>query len=72
MSGITNPTTGKIEEKITVPYDSADETEFKTEIQNGISEVPDSFKDKEHLNTPDKRGRDEESDTGEGQRNYRE
>ena len=51
---ISNPATGKIEEKITVPFDSADETEFKTEIENGISEVPDSFKDKEHLNTPGK------------------
>lgn len=51
---ITDPATGKIEEKITVPFGSADETEFKTEIENGVSEIPDSFKDKEHLNTPDK------------------
>lgn len=32
----------------------ADETTFKTEVKTGISEVPDSFQDKEHLNTPDK------------------
>ena len=51
---ITDPATSKIEEKITVPFGSADETEFKTEIENGVSEIPDSFKDKEHLNTPDK------------------
>lgn len=31
-----------------------DETTFKTEVKTGISEVPDSFRDKEHLNTPDK------------------
>lgn len=48
---ISNPVTGKIEDKINVPLHSVDETEFKTEIENGISEVPDSFKDKEHLNT---------------------
>lgn len=31
-----------------------DETIFRTEVENGISKVPDSFKDKEHLNTPEK------------------
>lgn len=31
-----------------------DETIFRTEVENGISKVPDSFKNKEHLNTPEK------------------
>ena len=31
-----------------------DDTAFKTDVKTGISVVPDSFKDKEHLNTPAK------------------
>lgn len=34
--------------------ESPDGTVFKVQIENGISKVPDSFKDKEHLNTPGK------------------
>lgn len=33
---------------------TTDETTFKTNVEKGISRVPDSFKDKENLNTPDK------------------
>ncbi len=31
-----------------------DESTFKTEVENGISKVPESFQNKEHLNTPEK------------------
>ncbi|MCI9657371.1 MAG: hypothetical protein HFI14_02030 [Lachnospiraceae bacterium] len=34
--------------------ESTDGTSFKVEVQYGLSKVPDSFKDKEHLNTPGK------------------
>ena len=62
---IYNTSTNKIDEKISVPITEEpeepegpegpeDENIFKTEIENGISEVPDSFKDKENLNTPEK------------------
>lgn len=34
--------------------ESPDGTKFKLEVENGISKVPDSFKDKENLNTPGK------------------
>ena len=34
--------------------ESANGTALKLQIENTISQVPDSFKDKEHLNTPGK------------------
>ncbi len=59
---IYNTSTNKIDDKISVPITEEpeepegpeDENIFKTEVENGISEVPDSFKDKENLNTPEK------------------
>lgn len=59
---IYNTSTNKIDDKISVPIteepegpeEPEDENIFKTEVENGISKIPDSFKDKENLNTPEK------------------
>ena len=53
---IYNTSTNKIDDKISVPIteEPEDENMYKTEVENGISKVPDSFKDKENLNTPEK------------------
>lgn len=59
---IYNPNTSKIDDKINVPVpkepeepgEPEDKNEFKIEMETGISKVPDSFKDKEQLNTPEK------------------
>lgn len=56
---IYNPNTSKIDDKLNVPVpkepeEPEDKNEFKIEMETGISKVPDSFKDKEQLNTPEK------------------
>lgn len=46
--------TGRISVSEEFPQEPADGNEFKIEVESGITKVPDSFQNKEHLNTPDK------------------
>ena len=41
-----------VESSLPLLPESTDDTSYRLQVEYGISEVPDSFKDKEHLNTP--------------------
>lgn len=46
--------TGRISAASDIPLEPVDGTEFKLQVESGITKVPDTFKDQEHLNTPGK------------------
>ncbi len=46
--------TGRISASQEFPMDPVDGNDFKIDVESGITQVPDSFQNKEHLNTPGK------------------